>query len=184
MSNYSKSNIFFLRHFKTNNNLNGIISGQSLEEPIIESFNIKCDIAFDKIFCSTARRCRETISIFCSNNKVDINTIIFTNELQERNMGILENQSRSEMIEKFPHCFYNNKFSFIETPPNGESFNAFANRVHSFYKKSVCKSSGNILICSHNQTLKMLNFIITGTTINDINWYTLSFPNGIVKQIT
>lgn len=61
--------IFFLRHFETKNNVNGILNGQSLEEPIFAGHCIEKCFPFDIIYCSTALRCRQTVEWIEGHNK-------------------------------------------------------------------------------------------------------------------
>lgn len=62
--------IFFLRHFETKNNVNGILNGQSLEEPISAGHCIEKCFPFDIIYCSTALRCRQTVEWIEGHNKI------------------------------------------------------------------------------------------------------------------
>lgn len=62
----------------------------------------------------------------------------------------------------------------------GESYNDFRFRITSF-ASSMRKllSEHNVIVCSHNQALRMLTAIINGKQYSDISKY----PNGIVKEI-
>ena len=108
--------IFFLRHFETKNNVNGILNGQSLEEPISAGHCIEKCLPFDIIYCSTALRCRQTVEWIEGHNK-----IFFSEQLLERNLGLLEGHSRIEMQKQYPELFDKNRLNVFATPPEGES---------------------------------------------------------------
>ena len=74
-------------------------------------------------------------------------------------------------------------YQFFSTPPNGESFSAFYNRILEIKKICYKYESKNILVCSHNQTLKMLYFILTEKEITQNAWEALSFPYGKITQL-
>lgn len=173
--------IFFLRHLCTRYNVNDILTGRSNDIPIYEMKEIKVDQDMDIVYCSTALRCMETLNIFLRMHKST--KIIYTDRILERNLGILEGKPRKEMILRYPSLFTEGKFSVFATPPNGESFVSFQDRVKKFYEQEICKNNGNILICSHNQFLKMLYFIIKNNAITEKDWRLCSFPQGEIIKI-
>ena len=66
------------------------------------------------------------------------------------------------------------------TPPMGESFDEFKFRITSFshsIEKMLLKN--NIIICSHNQALRMLTAIIKDKQFENIPKY----PNGLVQKL-
>ncbi len=173
--------IFFLRHLCTKYNINGILSGRSNDIPIYDIKEIKAAQNMDITYCSTALRCKSTLDIFLRMHKST--KIIYTDRILERNLGILEGKSRKEMALCYPSLFIDGKFSVFATPPKGESFISFQDRVQKFYEQEICNKNGNILICSHNQFLKMLYFIIKNDTITEKDWQLCSFPHGEIIRI-
>lgn len=170
--------IYFLRHFITNNNLNGKLNGQSLEEPICEGQNIKYDFQIDMIYCSTALRCRQTVVWIAGCNQ-----IIFSEQLLERNLGILEGHLREEVTFQYPELFEKSSFNLFATPPGGESYIDFYKRASQFWNFCSGSNNQNILICSHNQMLKMLYFLILEKTLTKQEWEQLKFPYGEIVKI-
>lgn len=175
--------IILLRHQKTINNYSGFISGQS-DSPILEkSLHVKnSDIAkhMDVIYSSPAQRCLDTLQHI--QNLPIIPTII-DKRLLERNMGDFESRPRKQLFRQYPDLFRNINgkilFRFELTPPHGESFSDFSKRISSFCKEVIfANKERNILICSHNQTLKMMYFILLGIEPSEENWMQTSFPNG------
>lgn len=175
--------IFFLRHLKTLNNDLHIISGQSDSE-IIKTDCLKIDFSgFNKIYCSPSQRCIRTIRLL-GNQSDAISSIIYDKRLLERNMGSIEGMLKKEGKYKYPELFRGETFDVFKTPPGGESFECFKERVKAFYNEFLCAKQGdNILICSHNQTLKLLRLIILEKDITYQSWAEYSFKNGELTEI-
>ena len=180
--------IYFLRHQKTVNNKLGIISGQA-DSPILhEKTYIKNDCAsrqIDYVYSSPSRRCLDTLQDIPNISIVPI----IDKRLLERKMGDFENFSREELYKKYPEYFENIdgsiRFRFELTPPNGESFFEFKERISSFCKEEILsKNSRNILICSHNQTMKMMYFILEEIQPSQKTWKSIIFPNGKIVEYT
>ena len=178
ITNCVKSQIYFLRHFLTENNKNNIISGQSDSSICINKYDVYEKKMFDYVFCSPSLRCKETINTV-SKLGIEWKQIEYDERLYERNMGDLEGTRRDYASKKYPDLFRNRKFIVQCTPPNGETFFDFYERLYSFYSDIIDrKLRGNILICSHNQSLKMLYYIIFDMKITQQSWETLKFSNG------
>lgn len=173
--------VFFLRHFKTQNNINNCINGRSLYLPISEGTPINCENPIDTVLCSPASRCHQTIDYVHFQNEEP--KIIYTEALLERNMGSMEGQPRVSMVQQYPHLFNNSKFIVFSDPPYGESYNDFKMRAMNFWDKCNRICHGNILICSHNQLLKMLFFTINGEVITIDAWNQKTFPYGTILKI-
>lgn len=175
--------IFLLRHLKTLNNDLHIISGQSDSE-IIKTEYLKIDLSvFDKIYCSPSQRCIRTIKLLGDQSDA-INSIIYDKRLLERNMGSLEGMLKKEGKHKYSELFRGETFDVFKTPPGGESFECFKKRVKAFYNEFLCAKQGNnILICSHNQTLKLLRLFILEKDITYQSWVGYSFKNGELTEI-
>ncbi len=175
------SKIFFLRHFETEYNKMGVISGRS-EANIVQERSIGVSVKlFDIIYCSPAKRCRETINAL---DDVESGRIIITNCLLERNMGYFEGNKKSDLTKLYPDLFYNNAFNLFKTPPGGESYQDFYDRVNTFYKEYLVHSlEERILVCSHNQTLKLLRLLFLNKVIDYDAWREYAFPNGKIITI-
>lgn len=173
--------LYALRHFKTDNNVKNVISGSNPSIPIIESSPIACEIEFDKIYCSSALRCIQTLDEYLGVKSVS--NIIYTDRILERDLGDLEGTPRKEAAKLYPTLFCGPHFNVFQTPPNGESFLLFHNRVLSFWQNLQERDNGDILVCSHNQFLKMLYFINYNKHVTTEEWNALSFRNGIIARI-
>lgn len=104
-------------------------------------------------------------------------------ELLERDMGVLEGVKRADAKTQYPYLFCGGKLDVAADIPNGESIREVQNRLEviiDFIKKNQDK---NILICSHNQTMKILYFSLNDISITNDAWQCLNFPNGVLINI-
>lgn len=178
------TSLFFLRHLKTNLNKNGVISGiQDSEvlpgQQIIELSSTK--EMFDAILCSPLKRCRSTISLIADERKLSIK---YLDELAERNMGILEGLNKTEAQIRYPLLFCGNKIDVSADIPDGESIYGVQQRLKAIVAYIKSNPDENILICSHNQTLKILYFLLHEMPVTNDAWQCLNFPNGVLINVS
>lgn len=179
----SYNSIVFMRHLKTLNNSLHIISGQSDSEIIRTEYD-KADLSkFDRIYCSPSARCIDTINLV-NNNLLHTNNVIYDERLLERDMGCLEGVSKIKCEIVYPDLFINGAFDVFKTPPQGESYRCFKARVRSFYDEYLYKKrEASVLICSHNQTLKLLRLLLLDKEVTFTSWLEYSFGNGKLDEI-
>lgn len=180
-----ENHLYFLRHFKTLNNINNVISGRSVSPVVATNIFTSTNTIFSKIYCSPAERCQITMNAL-PNIVLKNAEIIVDERLLERNLGVLEGIPRNTAIKSYPNLFSNSKLDVFSTPPHGESYETFFERLFQFYIDLTNNmiDTQNILICSHNQTLKMLYHIVTKNNITSISWEKISFDNGVITPIT
>ena len=176
--------IYFLRHIQTLNNKNGILSGR-LDSHILPDAQItlpdKCPF-FDIVHSSTARRCVDTVSLIPI--KYLTKQVYFTDMLLERHLGILEGLSKSYAIEIFPMMFTNNRIDVTTPIPEGESIEAVQERLQPEVTILLSLThTDNCLVCSHNQTLKILYAMIYDIEITNSYWCSTNFENGVITKI-
>lgn len=172
--------IYFLRHIKTVDNLNGKISGRS-DSPTLpgQVLRTSCEIEgqFDKIYCSPYKRCRDTIALLPLTLQ---RNVCYDPALIERSLGILEGMDRMEAIRRFPQLFENDKLKVNIRVPGGESIEEVKHRVRAII--DVLTGNANekkqVLVCSHNQTLKILLAELKRIPITNHYWQTVNFQNG------
>lgn len=174
--------IYLLRHQATYNNELGLISGQAdssiLRETICKG-NVDIIKNIEVVYSSPSQRCIDTLRLVPELKVLPI----IDKRLQERNMGDFENGSRQNLSQEFPAFFRNIDgqicFRFELTPPNGESFLEFKERIDSFCLEEIIpRQECNILICSHNQAIKMMYFVLKGILPTKETWNRINFPNG------
>ena len=172
--------LFFFIHLKTSNNTRQLINGRSLTQPIENEKLITNPYHIDLVYCSTALRCRQTIDCYFKTNPHV--PVLYSKLLYERDMGIWEGKLKSYIVNNNPELFINGKFKLFSTPPFGESYIDFKNRATEFLQL-MNKEDGNILICSHNQFLKMLLLILSNAIITQEIWNTINFPYGEILSL-
>lgn len=181
--------IYFLRHCKTQNNIKGLISGQSdvdILNTVADSI-MNPELNLDECFCSPLKRCIQTYELY--KNSFTEHTLFFDERLKERNMGDIENLHKHEAYACFPELFIIQHdrlfFNPMKTPPHGESFEYFFCRISDFFNDHIIYNSNKtILISSHNQTLKVLYYIYKGMdTFNLNSWVELTFSNGLIYNL-
>jgi len=172
--------LFFLRHLKTLNNCNGIISGKTdselMPEQKIYDQPYK-NIVFDVALCSPIKRCQDTIALIPKERI--INTISVA-ELVERNMGDLEGVTKAEAMLRFPLLFYSGKVDVASVIPNGESIQDVLERIEPVISYIKANKDKNVLVCSHNQTMKVLYCALCGISVTNAFWQVFNFPNGVL----
>ena len=136
------------------------------------------------IISSDLGRCRQTINLLLP--RLEITPVIYYSELlRERNMGIFEGKNRKELSKKYPCYFEKNRFCFKMTPPDGESYQQIQIRIQCFieeFTKILNENKGSVLICAHNQVLKLLYCELLKIPADEI-WGDLDFAGGEVKRI-
>lgn len=172
--------VFFLRHLETANNAKQLICGRSPAQPIAKEEIVFSLHSVDLIYCSDALRCRQTIDCYLKTHpKVPVQ---YTKLLYERDMGIWEGELKSSIVKSNPELFVDGRFRLFSTPPSGESYVDFKNRAYAVLNLML-KEKGNILICSHNQFLKMLLLILSKTVITQEVWNSIDLPYGQILSL-
>ena len=175
----NKGQLYFMRHCATNFNQTNYISGASDIPIVCHKIDTSNYVHKQNVYIisSPLTRCLETVNILCS--AIQVSEFVVDKRLQERDMGMLDGQIRSHAVNQFPNLFSpGGKFIPTLTPPNGEPYDAFMNRVNAAWLdilNILCDS--DVIIVSHNQTLKLLYSIIFNLDIRTI-WEKLNFDNG------
>ncbi|MOA01024.1 Alpha-ribazole phosphatase [compost metagenome] len=144
-------------------------------------------VHFSAIYCSDLLRCRQTLDYVCP----DLNSIevYFDKRLREMNFGEWEGKTY-EMLKDRP--LYTSWIDHPQnyTPPRGESWQQFHDRVHDVYLQLREKSrqilfscqgeqvEPRLLIVTHGGVISLLStFLNTGTNF----WDTRLAPGEVIK---
>lgn len=145
-------------------------------------------VHFSAIYCSDLLRCRQTLSYVRPDPK-DLNEVIYDSRLREMNFGEWEGKTY-EMLKHLSQYT-----SWIDhpqdyTPPEGESWGQFHDRVFEIYTQLREKSrqlqsdchreqeEPKLLIVTHGGVISMLStFLNAGTTF----WDTRLAPGEVMK---
>lgn len=139
-----------------------IMSGQSVK--------LCSSIKFDTVLCSPLKRCRTTVSLIPDDY---ILSIRYIDVLSERNMGVLEGLNRAEAQAHYPFFFCGNKIDVSAVIPDGESIYEVQRRLIPIAEYIKANQGKNILICLHNQTMKILFFTLNEIPITNDAWQCL-----------
>jgi alpha-ribazole phosphatase len=169
-----------MRHFLTAAYKEGIYMGQGdygICDTTIVNTNVLAETRECVLFVSALRRARETADFIVNefkNIKFDVHIMP---ELIERGLGDFEGKPKT-IIKQNSRYFLEGNFIIGLTPPNGESFSLFKQRIEKAYTQiSYSTKANNVLVISHLQVLRMLHFIIN--EVEDYsNWHFINYKHG------
>ena len=180
--------LYFLRHCKTVLNEQGKISGIQDSELCKGAAISNTELVRSKaltIISSDLSRCKKTLDLLIPQLEI-APTVCHSKLLRERNMGIFEGNRRDDLAQKYPCYFESGHFCFKMTPPKGESYQQVQQRIQDFMQSELTeilnKSENSILICSHNQVLKLLYCEICKVSVDEV-WNKLDFEGGGIRKI-
>ncbi|WP_057490560.1 histidine phosphatase family protein [Streptococcus orisasini] len=155
--------LYFIRHGKTQWNLEGRFQGSSGDSPLLKS-SIKeledlgrylKDIKFDRVYSSDLKRAKLTSQIITRENAYPTD-IIYTKTLREWNLGRLEGQKISLVSSIYPKqmkAFRHNLAQFNNSIFDAESVYGVTHRISNFVKSLKDIQGENILLVGHGATL-------------------------------
>lgn len=172
--------LYFVRHGKTEWNLEGKYQGGHGDSPLLpESLHDISllakrlqDTKIDHMYSSPLPRAKTTAETLIKdlNRQIPLSVV---RDLREFDLGIMEGRKFSELEEEMPEVIY----AFRNDPANydyglirGESFEKVAERTTKAVKKIVAENNeqGNVVIVSHGAALVTMIQSLLGTKIPDI----------------
>ena len=182
--------LFVLRHCRTEYNTTHRISGQSdssivdlsIETSALDTISIQQQKI--TIISSPLARCMQTVSYLLKQHN-EIHPLIYVDSrIIERGMGCWEGKFKEDILRNHTQYCYCGQISPLITPPHGETFDEFTTRIEDFIQDlRIMAQNTPILICAHNQSLKLLKYRLVGG-IDLLNfWASCSFKNGKVERI-
>jgi probable phosphoglycerate mutase len=180
--------IILIRHGETEWNREGRYQGQ-LDSPLTEkgkqqakdnAQKIKREIgSFDKvkIFSSPLGRAKSTALIIINELRLSSDRVIFDNQIQEFNYGILEGKTKEYCIENHKEVIEareaNKWFYQIE---GGDSYKQVAKRVKSWLEKLDSETA--VVVITHEMVSRTLRKLYRDISIKEA--LTLRQPNNVV----
>ncbi len=145
----------------------------------------RANIQFDQVFTSTLKRANETAKLALTEAGYAglIDTMIYHDDLRERDYGDLVGLNKDETREKYGaeqvHVW---RRSYDTPPPGGECLkDVVENRVKPYYEaniKDMVMSNGkNVLIAAHGNSLRAMLIILGAETPETINQ--AEIPTGV-----
>lgn len=190
MNNDFPHGLFVMRHCRTEYNAMHKISGQ-IEIPIVDhsinttAFNIA---SFEHqnfiIISSPLGRCVQTVSCLLQQYSDLSPQIYIDHRIIERGMGAWEGEFKADILQKYPKYNHLGHINPLFTPPQGETIYDFIARIDSFIQDLEKMSQrGNILICAHNQSLKLLKYRLNKDVDLLDFWISNNLPNGKIERL-
>lgn len=106
----------------------------------------------EAIFTSTLIRAKESAEII--SNKIGVSVEV-REGLRERDYGILTGLTKKEALEKYPEAVEMYKDQ-LKTPPDGEEFLNFQERVLDEFKKITQENYNTVAVISHGGPIKQI----------------------------
>ncbi len=177
--------LVLLRHGQSEWNLKNVFTGftdvelteKGIEEAINAGKLLKEEgISFDQVFTSTLKRANKTAELALTEaGQSDlIDSMIYHEDLRERDYGDLTGLNKDETREKFGdeqvHIW---RRSYDVPPPGGECLqDVVEKRVRPYYEahiKPLVEEGKNVLIAAHGNSLRAMLIILGVETPESIN---------------
>ena len=182
--------LYVMLHCRTEYNLTHKISGQSNLSIVDFSINTSAlDLISFKhsgitIISSPLVRCLQTVSLLLKQYNIFHPYIHVDSRIIERGMGCWEGEFKVDILREHPQYNYCGRINPLLTPPCGETIDDFLTRINEFIRDlRIISQYTPILICAHNQSLKLLLYLLTGRTDLLDFWISYCFENGKLEHI-
>lgn len=182
--------LYVMRHCITGYNLTYKISGQSNLSIVDFSINTSAlDLISIKhnritIISSPLARCLQTTSLLLKQYNEFHPYIHVDSRIIERSMGNWEGELKADILREYPQYNYCGHINPLLTPPCGETIDDFLKRIDEFIQYlQIISQYTPILICAHNQSLKLLIYRLTERTDLLDFWISCCFENGKIESI-
>jgi alpha-ribazole phosphatase len=176
-------NLYFIRHGETEHNKEKRYYGNldvgltSIGVWQIEkTAEVLKDINFNRVYVSERKRAKQTSEILLKNKNSDI---IIDSRINEIDFGEFEGKNHNEIEEIYPEQWK----AWCEdwknvSPPNGESYVQFYNRIKNFMDELLKLKEDNVLIVTHGGVIKSIYcYVLNGDL--DFFWKFSSKNAGI-----
>ncbi|MGT2887594.1 histidine phosphatase family protein [Streptococcus didelphis] len=155
--------LFFVRHGKTQWNLEGRFQGAGGDSPLLEDSYEEMkvlghylqSVSFDAIFSSDLKRAQQTAQEIAKHSQQKTE-IVYTQALREWKLGKLEGAKIATMSSIYPSqmaAFRQNLAKFHATQFEAESIYQTTQRVRDFITSFASKGYENVLLVGHGANL-------------------------------
>ncbi len=155
--------IYLIRHAETDYNVNKIIQGRLIDSELNKTgkkqakalFNKYNSVEFDKIYCTTLKRSKQTMSLFIKSG-VSYEKIKDFDELcfgEKEGQPIYDIEGNFNLFELFEEW---NNGNFYVKIDGGESPNEGLERVQSGFESIANRGENIIAICLHQRILRII----------------------------
>lgn len=179
--------LYLARHGETSANEQGVYYGR-LDAPLTEVgiqqsrslARTLAGVAFDRVIVSGLRRTRQTAEIIVSKDSISLEADPQFNELD---FGDWEGRHYSDLATKDSERYQAWCADWInQSPPNGESFVQFKNRVENAFKRLIERySDETILFVGHQGVLRVIMLLLLKTP--EAGFWQFTFEHGAYSLI-
>ncbi|SJZ79353.1 probable phosphoglycerate mutase [Pilibacter termitis] len=184
-------NLYFVRHGKTEWNLERRLQGRSGDSALLpESIgeieqlgDYLSEICFDKIYCSPSLRARRTAQGIYAQLKQPCE-IVFSENLREFGYGDLEGELIEVAHQKFPKEMHNLRYDLSHYDPSafhGETITSVLDRVSHVVMQAILENKGNVLFVSHGAALTATIRHLAGFSLDQLRAVDESLKNNSVS---
>ena len=181
-----KMNIYLLRHGQTDENKNKSYYGK-LDSDLNEIGKAQAeaagellkDINFDTIYISERKRTRKTAELALGKDNLNF---IKDGRINEISFGEFEGKDYKEIQKNYPEEYelWNNKWKEF-TPPGGESYIQFYDRIKVFMDELIRENHENVLIVTHGGVIRSIYCYVLEGNMN--LYWKFSSKNGDLSII-
>ncbi|CAM3172898.1 histidine phosphatase family protein [Lactiplantibacillus plajomi] len=171
--------LLFIRHGKTEWNLEGRYQGSQGDSPLLPTSYDEIhqlaaalkDISFSHLYVSPLKRARTTATTLRDDLAQPALPLTVMSRLREFNLGKMEGMAFSDVKVKYPQeydAFRNHPDQYDPTAINGESFQQLLKRMLPAIRQIVAanpKRSDNVIIVSHGAALNALVNTLLGESL-------------------
>jgi len=110
---------------------------------------------YDHLVTSPLRRASDTLEALAPNRPTGVDP-----RLAERRLGVWEGMSRARVAAQYPDFFLaDDVMDATKTPPAGEPFAAFVERVESVLREAE-RSDKSLLVVTHNGWIRTARYVL------------------------
>jgi probable phosphoglycerate mutase len=172
--------LYFIRHGKTEWNLEGRLQGRTGDSPLLpESYEqiervakALATIPFAKIYCSPSLRARKTAQVIYSQLEMPCE-IVLSEGLREFGLGELEGVTITEATKRYPlemDAFRNDLSKYDPYPYKGETITSILERMERVVMSATYANDTDqpILFVSHGAALTACINHLAGRVLNEL----------------
>ncbi len=173
--------LYFIRHGKTQWNLEGRYQGAAGDSPLLPESYVQIaalakylkDTQFAHAYVSPLQRTRTTAQTLLKELPSPVPLSVMP-ALREFNLGLMEGQTFVAVAEKWPeelHAFRHDPANYDPRPLHGESFPQLLERMTPAIQEAVAADTtgdANLLFVGHGASLAALIQHLVGTPIADL----------------
>jgi probable phosphoglycerate mutase len=163
--------ITLVRHAKTLSNVSSTYMGSTDSPATAEGLNEAKQLrnvidlpSFVDCFSSPLSRAHDTLIAIgpCTDIRLD-------DRLRERGLGVWEGMSKADVRQEFPNAFSpSGVFDPTFVPPQGETLEAFSERITGFLNDAREYTNGPVLIVTHNGWIRTMRYLLGEIPREDI----------------